>query len=177
MLKLPAPPTPPSTGGKGGGETWSGRHHDGLAERVIESLDETVRVASGEFDKCVRVKTTMRLRAANEGSPQADEIYNRSKGFREGEKWMWFAPGVGIVRVKHRHANGKRTFIELTNYQIKEDGKGYFPLAIGNRWNYEWRDENGELLFKEQNRVILEHDGQFYIACSGYTTNFAEYGK
>jgi len=159
------------------GETWSGSYRDSLFERVIESIDETVSVPVGEFNNCVRVKTTMQLRAANEGSPQADEIYNRSKGFREGEKWMWFAPGVGIVRVEHHHANGKRTVIELTSYHIKEDGRGYFPLAIGNCWNYESRDENGELLFKEQNRVILEHEGQFYIACSGYTTNIAEYGK
>ena len=174
LLKLPAKK----------GETWSGSHHDGLVERVIESVGETgfarllrepLRVPAGEFDNCVRVKTTMRLRAANEGSPQADEIYNRSKGFREGEKWMWFAPGVGIVRLEHHHANGKRTVIELTSYQMKGDSNSYFPLAIGNRWNYEWHDENVQLLFKEQNRVILEHEGQFYIACSGYTTNVAEY--
>jgi hypothetical protein len=90
---------------------------------------------------------------------------------------MWFAPGVGIVRAEHHHANGKRTFIELKNYHIKKDGNDYFPLAIGNRWNYQWRNENDELLFKEQNRVILYHEEQFYIACSGYTTNVAEYGN
>jgi RNA polymerase sigma-70 factor (ECF subfamily) len=167
LLKLPAKK----------GETWSSSNHDGQVERVIKSVGETVSVPAGKFDECVQVKTTMRLRAANEGSPQANEIYNCSKGFREGEKWMWFAPGVGIVRVEHHHQNGKRTVIELTSYQIKEDSKGYFLLAIGNRWNYEWRDENSDLLFKEQNRVILEHEGQFYIACSGYTTNAAEYGK
>jgi len=159
------------------GEKWSSSNRDGQVERITEAVDETASVPAGKFGNCVRVKTTMRLRTANEGSPQADEIYNRSKGFREGEKWMWFAPGVGIVRAKHHHANGKRTVIELTSYHIKEDDRGYFPVAIGNHWNYEWRDENGEILFKEQNRVILEHESQFYIACSGYTTNTAEYGK
>jgi len=159
------------------GESWSGQHNDGTTTRLVEATDETVKVPAGAFDRCVRVKTTVRLRVANEGSPEADETYNRSKGFREGEKWMWFAPGVGIVKAEHRHANGKRTVVELTSCHLAEQNDAYFPFAIGNWWKYEWYDENGDLLFKEQNRVVLEQEGEFYLACSGYTTNVAEYGK
>jgi len=159
------------------GESWFKQHNDGMTTRLVEATDDTVSVPAGTFDRCVRVKTTVRLRAANEGSPEADETYNRSKRFREGEKWMWFAPGVGIVKAEHHHANGKRTVVRLTSCHLAEPSNTYFPFSIGNWWKYEWRNENGDLLFKEQNRVVLERDGEFYLACSGYTTNVAEYAS
>jgi len=158
------------------GERWSHSDRGGAVERVIEADDEAVDVLAGRLDHCVRVKSTVKLRATNEGSPQADEVYNRRRGFGEGEKWMWFAPGVGIVKAEHHHPNGKRTTIELTSYHLAEPSDACFPLAIGNVWCYEWRDEHGDLLFKEQDRVICEVDGEFRLACSGYTTNVAEYG-
>lgn len=160
------------------GTRWS--HSDGGAstmERVIEADNETVSVSAGEFDGVVRVKSIFQTRTANEGGPQANEVYNRKKEFRDGEKWMWFAPGAGIIKLEHHHANGKRTVIELTDYDLTEPSDDYLPLAIGNKWNYEWRDENGDLLFKVQERVVLKHDGKFYLASSGYTTNVAEYGE
>jgi len=160
------------------GEKWSHINgYESMVERTVESNSETVSVPAGKFDGAVRVKSTFQTRTANEGSPQANEAHNRRKEFRDGEKWMWFAPGAGIVKVEHHHANGKRTVIELVDYHIAEPSDTYFPLAIGNRWNYEWRNENEELLFKEQQRVALKHEGKFYLAVSGYTTNVAEYGE
>ena len=160
LLKLPATE----------GEMWSNSYGDGTVERFVEAIDEIVSVPAGEFNHCVKVKTTVQMRATNEGSPQADENYNLRKEYREGDKWMWFAKGIGVVKVEHHHPNGKQTTIELTDYHLVELSDTYFPISIGNRWRYEWRDENGELLFKEQERVILEHEGVFQLACSGYTT-------
>ena len=150
-------------------------YNEGIVERVVEATDETVSVPAGNFNHCVKVKTTVQMRPANEGSPQADENYNRRKEYRAGEKWMWFQKGVGVVKAEHHHPNGKQTIIELTDYHLAEPNDAYFPISIGNRWRYEWRDENGELLFKEQERVVLEHEETFYLACSAYTTNAAEY--
>jgi hypothetical protein len=90
---------------------------------------------------------------------------------------MWFAPGAGIIKVEHHHVNGKRTIVQLMDYHIAISSDAYLPLAIGNRWRYEWRNENGELLFKTQQRAVLEHEGKFYLAYSGYTTNTKEYGR
>ena len=157
------------------GEIWSSPYNEGIAERIVEAADESVNVPAGNFDCCVKVKTTVQMRPANEGSPQADELYNRRKEYHEGEKWMWFAKGVGVVKAEHHHTNGKQTIIELTDYHLIEPSEAYLPISIGNRWRYEWRDENGKLLFKEQERVVLEHEGMFYFAYSAYTTNAAEY--
>jgi len=156
------------------GETWSSSERDGTVERIVEAANETVSVPAGNFNHCVKVKTTVQMRPTNEGSPQADENYNRRKEYREGEKWMWFAKGVGVVKVEHHHPNGKQTNIELTDYHLVEPNNAYFPISIGNRWRYEWRDENGKLLFKEQERVILEHKGSFHLACSAYIPHAAE---
>ena len=149
----------------------------GKVERIIEADSETVSVPAGRFDGAVRVKSTFQTPVANEGSPQANEAHNLRKGYRDGEKWMWFAPGAGIIKVEHHHANGKRTVIELTDHHLTEPNNACLPLAIGNRWHYEWRNENGDLLFRSQQRVVLEHEGKFYLAESGYTTNAAEYGE
>lgn len=160
------------------GAKW--RHNDGhrsIVERIVESDSEMVDVPAGKFDRVVRVKSIFQTRIANEGSPQANAAHNCKKQFRDGEKWMWFAPGVGIIKVEHHHINGKRTIIELTDYHLEKTGGEYLPLAIGNRWNYEWRNENGDLLFKEQHRAVSEHEGKYYLAVSGYTTNTAEYGE
>jgi tetratricopeptide (TPR) repeat protein len=159
------------------GESWTDPGNEAQAVRVVESTDETIAVPAGTFNGCVRVKTTIEVRVANEGGPQANEVYNRNKGFQEGEKWMWFAPGVGIVKAEHHHANGKRTVIVLTGYYLTEPSDAYFPLAVGDWRQYEWRDENGELLFKEKDRIVCEKDGAYYLACSAYTTNRKEYGK
>ncbi len=159
-------------------KTWSlSRGRDGIIERIIEADDETVSVPAGRFDGAIRARSILQLPTADEGSPQANEVYNSSRGFREGERWMWFAPGIGIVKAEHHHANGKRTIIELSSYHLVKPGDSYFPLAIGNRWHYEWRSEDGELLFRERERVVLEHEGKFYLACSGYTTNVEEHGE
>jgi len=81
-----------------------------------------------------------------------------------------------LIRAEHQHANDKKTTIELTNYHIVEPSDSYFPHSIGNRWNYDWQNEKGELTYKEQERVVIEKDSKFYLACSGYTTNVEEYG-
>ena len=146
-------------------------------ERTVETDRETVSVPAGRFHEVVRVKSILQTQSADEGSEQANELYNSEKGFRDGERWMWFAPGSGIIKAEHHHANGKRTVIELMDYSLASPSHDYFPLAIGNRWNYEWRNENGDLLFKEQQRVVLEHEGKFYLAVSGYTTNVEEYSE
>jgi RNA polymerase sigma factor (sigma-70 family) len=157
------------------GKSWSKTHFEGVTDFLVEAADETVNVPAGKFNHCAHLKLTTQLRTANEGSPKSDAIFNRKKGFREGRKSMWFAPGVGIVKVEHHHANGKRTIVDLVSFHLTDLSDSYFPLAIGNQWRYEWRNEHGDLLFKEQERVICEQHDEFYLACSGYTTNVSEY--
>ena len=155
---------------------WNVSGYSDIVERLIERDNEVVTVPAGKFDKVICIKSSAQLQP-NNGVTEDDRMkYEIKKGFREGEKRLWFAKGTGLIKTEHHHTNGKRTVVELTNYRINNPDDSYFPLAIGNEWNYEWRNENGDLLFKERERVILKQDDGFYLACSGYTTNTDEYG-
>jgi len=114
------------------GENWSSPYNEGIVERIVEATDETVTVPAGNFDSGVKVKTMVQMRPANEGSPQANEDYNRRNEYRQGEKWMWFAKGVGVAKVEHHHQNGKQTIIELTDYNLVGPSDEYLPISIGN---------------------------------------------
>jgi RNA polymerase sigma-70 factor (ECF subfamily) len=158
------------------GDKWNVSGYSDIVERLIESDNELVTVPAGKFDKVICIRSSAQLQP-NNGVTEDDRMkYKIKKGFREGEKRLWFAQGIGLIKTEHHHANGKRTVVELTDYNITNPDDSYFPLAIGNKWNYEWRNENGDLLFKERERVILKQDDGFYLACSGYTTNTDEYG-
>ena len=160
------------------GDKW---RYDGYdfdeIEMEVEANDETLVVPAGKFDKAVRICSKYKTHAPRERDDKSNEAYIIQKGFLEGERRLWFAPGVGLIKSEHQHANGKKTAIELTDYHIAEPSNSFLPHSIGNRWNYDWRNEKGELTFREQDRVVLEKDGKFFLACSGYTTNFEEYGK
>jgi RNA polymerase sigma-70 factor (ECF subfamily) len=159
------------------GEKWSFNGYSHIVERSVESDNEIMTVPAGRFDKVICIKSSVQLQPDDGVTEDIKKKYEIKKGFREGEKRLWFAQGIGLIRTEHHHANGKRTVVELTDYNITNTDDSYFPLDIGNKWNYEWRNENGDLLFKERERVILKQDDGFYLACSGYTTNTDEYGK
>ena len=157
------------------GTSWEHSHTDGSWVRSIEAIDDRVDTPAGRFEGCVRVLTKVRLRPATDVTPFATDRYLRRRTYVEGEKRMWLAPGAGVVKAEHDHAEGKRTLIELTSCSLDGDLSGWYPLAVGSWWQYEWRDETGELLFRSRERVVLQEDCRYYLACSGYTTNQAEY--
>jgi RNA polymerase sigma-70 factor (ECF subfamily) len=158
------------------GDKWKYDGYDFEVEIEVEADNESLVVPAGKFDKVVRICSRYLSNAPRERDDKANEAYIIKKGFLEGERRLWFVPGVGLIKSEHQHANGKKTTIELTDYHIAEPSNSYFPHSIGNRWNYDWRNEKSELTFKEQERVVIEKDGKFYLACSGYTTNAKEYG-
>ena len=166
LLQLPVTP----------GSSWTEADAHGSWERTVEADDECIQTPAGEFEGCVRVRTRARLRPATDGALPSPRRRPKERDYLEGEKRMWFAPGAGIARAEYDHANGQRTAAVLVEYSCSEGGDGYYPLVVGNWWRYEWRDENGELLFRSKDRVVLQEDGRFYLACSGYTTSTDEYG-
>lgn len=104
------------------GERW----HKG-AKVVADVLeDETVTVAAGTFANC------RHLRYVASG-------YENGWGYANSEKHCWYAPGVGIVKVRTVFAGGTNEAIyELTDYA--GEGEGYFPIADGLYRKYEVLD-------------------------------------
>lgn len=104
------------------GPTW----HKG-AKIVADVLeDETVTVASGTFEHCRHVRYVA-------------SGYENGYAYANCEKHYWYAPGVGIVKVRTVFAGGAHEAVyELTAYT--GEGEGYFPICDGLVRRYEVLD-------------------------------------
>lgn len=114
------------------------------ANTAVESNNETVTVPAGTFVDCQKVKTVI---SDSKAKPQ----YKRN--FVNGTRYMWFAPGVGLVKLEYHHNDNTTTSIELISYSVSEEDKGYFPLDSGNRWTYEWT--NGYRDYKVRETCVI----------------------
>lgn len=90
---------------------------------------EGVTVESGTYDGCLKIVTGI------SGVWHASGEFNR---FINGVRTLWFAPGVGLVKMVYASENGKRTEAELVDFTVGEPTASYMPLALGNEWTYRW---------------------------------------
>ena len=51
---------------------------------------------------------------------------------------IWFAKGIGIIKMGFTYNDNKEDTGELIEYKIRSGG-GYFPATIGNEWHYRWK--------------------------------------
>jgi len=97
---------------------------------VVESITEKVEAPAGIFEDCLKVKTTI---------TGVTKEYELSDAFIRGTRTMYFAPGVGLVKLEYQHETGHHTEIVLVDYAVQND-TGYFPHAVDNTWTYRWED-------------------------------------
>ena len=128
---------------------------------TLASKGEKVGVPAGTFDGCALIETVI---STSREDRQLGAELERLRGYYAGTKRVWFAPGVGVVRLLYRHENGRETDIQLVAYEIPESGEGYLPLAIGNRWRYRWTDPESGTAFEDSLRVASHKEGQWHIA-------------
>jgi CheY-like chemotaxis protein len=102
--------------------------------------------------------TGKRINSDGEENPEIDV-------FVRGTRFMWFAPSVGLIKVKYNHEEGSATEISLIGYSIKKSDRSYFPLALGNIWHYEWVDTYSEYMNYEIWRVAEKKKGSYNIRC------------
>ena len=153
------------------GETWEDRitrRPDGLswgieegdeliARSVVESDDDLVLTPAGRFERCLRVRTV--ITPPNVGV--ATEFRTRSYC---GTRLTWFAPGVGLVKLRHEDQNGMTWVVHLVEH-AGSGGEGYFPLSIGRMWRYRWtKDHSPEEMFEDVCRVVSCCGNTFYIS-------------
>ena len=132
--------------------------------RMVSTLvgkEESVAVDAGAFDGCALIETV--ISTSGEDRHLGEEL-ERGRKYYAGKKKVWFAPGVGMVRLLYQHENGRETDIQLVSYDIPDGEIDYLPLAIGNRWRYRWTDPETGTLFEDSLRMASHRTGQWNIA-------------
>ena len=114
------------------GDEWTGIAHgasEGIeGNTVVESTTEKIEVPAGIFEDCLKVKTTI-TGGVTEGNLLPRDAFIR------GTRTMYFAPGVGLIKLEYQHEVGHRTEIILVDYATQND-ISYFPLDVDNTWTY-----------------------------------------
>ena len=112
--------------------TWTGQGDWNAQTRTQIEGFETVAGPAGTFHNAIKLKTLI-----SGTQDKSDE----GNAFVNGTRYLWFAKGVGPVRLRYEHASGMVTEAVLLSYEVSEAPDDYFPLATGNRWTYAWKND------------------------------------
>jgi hypothetical protein len=117
-------------------------------------------VTAGEFENCLKIKFTITP------SDQDDETDKKAKLnlLNSGTKEMWYAPGVGLVRLKIQQGDGLMADIQLDDYAMAEPSMDYLPLSVGNRWSYKAVGIEEEYIQDDIYEVLSRYNDMYYIA-------------
>ncbi len=123
------------------------------AASTVESFDDSVTTQAGRFDGCLKLKIAIHALGDSQFVEErgVHDLHNDLRMI--GTKFVWLAPNVGVVKFLHEHVNNTRTEIELVDYHVRTGEQLYFPLSLGNRWQYQWQDEFG--IHRELVRTVL----------------------
>ena len=127
------------------GNIWREEGH--WHTRTKTSLEgyESVEISAGTFSGCLKHKTV--FTDAEAGSEQRNSLVN-------GMRYLWFAEGVGVVKMRYEHANGVITEAELLEYEVPVEAQEYLPLQVGNMWRYKWQNDYRDEAVIETCRVV-----------------------
>ncbi|MFA6107928.1 MAG: sigma-70 family RNA polymerase sigma factor [Candidatus Latescibacterota bacterium] len=132
------------------------------ATSTLVSKEDEVTVAAGQFARCALIETVVCV--STEPRPMDPEQLAQARGYLAGTKHAWFAPGIGLVRLRYAHHSGQITEVELTHLQMAGGDGGYLGLALGNRWGYRWTDAATGTVFEDRLRVAAHRTGQWHLA-------------
>jgi RNA polymerase sigma-70 factor (ECF subfamily) len=81
----------------------------------------------------------------------------------EALRRAWYAPGVGLVQLHVKQAEGTEAMIQLREFSVQGGGDDYLPLAVDNSWTYGWADVPPEYVAKEVYRVAANEGDRWYL--------------
>jgi len=134
------------------GDTLRFAHPTGRSEEsIFETESDTVETPAGAFTNCARISNRIFAKSNWDG----DIVATRS---------LWFAPGVGIVRVAYQMKGQTKDNSELIEFHIEEPTTEYLPLAVGNRWRRRWIEGEDEMgLRTEVYQEIVGKDNSKFV--------------
>ena len=131
------------------GNSWE--EEDSWESQVTSTLKgyETVNVSAGTFRECLKHKTVF---TDPDVEDSGTELRNT---LANGTRYLWFAKGVGLVKMRYEHSNGMSTESELIKYEMPiQQSQDYFPVQIGTQWTYGWQNGYCDEAVIEEWRVI-----------------------
>lgn len=109
---------------------------------------ETVSVSAGTFSACLKHKTVFTDADVEDADAELrDALVN-------GTRYLWFAKGVGLVKMRYEHSNGVVTEAELIKHETPLQDAAYLPAQIGTQWIYKWHNTYRDEAVIEEWRVI-----------------------
>jgi hypothetical protein len=150
------------------GDTWSQEvfsyTFDPLvATATFESDSETVEVIAGKFTNCWKIKIV----TVQPETKATDEHHQRQINLNKincGTREMWYAPSVGLIKYRADQESGLQATIELAKYPIQNGDRDYFPLAIGNWWEYRPVGIDERYVTKDRFEVIDREENTYFIS-------------
>ncbi|MYF98445.1 hypothetical protein F4212_04825, partial [Candidatus Poribacteria bacterium] len=154
------------------GKTWE---QEGMYNSRIQSTlvgYETVEIGSNNYDQCLKLKSE--FTGATIDSDANEDTLQRI-AMLIGTRYIWFAKGIGIVKLRYEHSNGIVTEAKLTEYNVPETSDTYFPLNLGTTWTYTWHNDYHLAPMTEKVKVV-EHGSGFETPLSHarYTVTVSE---
>ena len=130
------------------GSCWEQEGPCGSKATITLEGYETVKVSAGTFSLCLKHKTIF-----TDADAEDDDAELRN-AFINGTRYLWFAEGVGLMKMRYEHSNGVVTDAELLEYEIPVKAQEYFPLQVGNMWTYRWQNSYRDEAVIEECRVV-----------------------
>ena len=127
------------------GDIWTEEGHWNTRTKTSLEGYESVKISAGTFSDCLKHKTV--FTDAEAGSEQRNSLVN-------GTRYLWFAEGIGVVKMRYEHANGVVTEAELLEYEVPTEAQEYLPLQVGNMWRYKWQNDYRDEAVIETCRVV-----------------------
>lgn len=153
------------------GNTWE---QEGLNSSTIQSTlvgYETVEIDIGTFQECLKQKSVF---SGAMTDSDADDALQRI-AMINGTRYIWYAKGIGIVKMQYEHSNGVITDAQLSKYVVPRKNNDYFPLVLGTSWTYTWHNEYHIAPMTEKVRVLEEGSGhETRLKNAHYVVNASE---
>ena len=117
------------------------------AATILEEY-ETVKISAGTFRACLKHKTVFTKADVDDTNAELRNAYIN------GTRYLWFAKGVGLVKMRYEHSNGVVTEAELLEYEMPVETQEYLPVEVGTQWTYKWHNTYRDEPIIEKWRVI-----------------------
>jgi RNA polymerase sigma-70 factor (ECF subfamily) len=126
---------------------------------TVVADDEAVTVPAGTFADCLHI----RLDIAPDPEDDGSERNRRLNRINCGQKHMWYARGVGLLRFTFDRADGVLADVQLTAYRVAAGDDTHLPLAAGNVWEYRTMGFDRDYVQQNVYEVLATESDRHYL--------------